>query len=113
MELGYWPIRGLGEINRLLLAYLNVPYTEYNPTGLEEWTKKKAQMVSDGEAFPNLPYIKHNGKYVFESFALHYYIPQSQDRMDLWGKTNCDKVKVRTFYGVAYDMYKKTVNIIY
>lgn len=34
MELGYWPVKGLGEPIRMLLSYLNIQYEEKNPTSL-------------------------------------------------------------------------------
>ena len=40
MKLSYWNIKGRAEVTRLILADLNIKYTEKNPTG-ESWAEEK------------------------------------------------------------------------
>jgi glutathione S-transferase len=51
---GYWPVRGLGQISRLLLAYSGLKWRDVIYTSGEQWAKDKTEL---GLRFPNLPYL--------------------------------------------------------
>ena len=58
ISLGYWPIRGRGQVPRYLFEYLNVDYNDKKYTDREEWFKKDKGGL--GLDFPNLPYLIDN-----------------------------------------------------
>lgn len=82
VELGYWPIKGLGEISRWVLAYTGTPYNEFN--GGEDWQDVKPTLGLD---FPNLPFLKHGDFNVTESTAIPGYIAQTFGKPELLGNT--------------------------
>ena len=69
VEFGYWPIKGLGEISRWVLAYTEIFYDEYEAG--EDWNEVKTTM---GFPFPNLPFLKHGDFRLTESRAIPGYI---------------------------------------
>jgi glutathione S-transferase len=52
---GYWGIRGRGQVTRLVLAYLGLPWQEKSYNSHEDWFANDRQSL--GFNFPNLPYI--------------------------------------------------------
>jgi len=75
--LGYWSLRGgpRGNVNRYILHYAEVDYTEKrydivnNP---QEWGAQDKMTL--GLDFPNLPYIIDGDFSMTESKAITYYI---------------------------------------
>ena len=51
--LGYWPIRGLGQVSRLFLAYSGLKWKDVKYTN--NWFGKDRTGL--GLQFPNLPYL--------------------------------------------------------
>lgn len=49
----------------------------------DEWFKQKAELVTKGFEFPNLPFIEHKGKYVSESFAILAYVASESGHPEL------------------------------
>lgn len=59
VTLGYWNIRGLGEKIRLVLEYLQIPYTQtfFTPETADEWfSKVKLEHLKKNSA-ANLPFL--------------------------------------------------------
>ena len=55
VTLGYWKIRGRGQVPRLLLAYTNAIWEDVQYTSPEQWFGgDKNSLKLD---FPNLPYL--------------------------------------------------------
>ena len=56
IKLGYWQIRGRGQILRLLLSYTGLPWEDVHYAGPEKWfgSGDKTKLGFD---FPNLPYL--------------------------------------------------------
>lgn len=52
---GYWNIRGLGQIARLLLAYTGLKWEDKQYSDEAEWFEKDKKSL--GLDFPNLPYL--------------------------------------------------------
>jgi len=92
--LGYWAIRGLGQVCRMLLEYTETPYEErrYQAIGNDksDWENDKYRL---GMAFPNIPYIFDGDIKLTQSHAVFKYIarntelipetPQEQAIMDM------------------------------
>ena len=76
--LGYWKIRGLGEMVRLVLEVLEQPYENvYYEQGegpefsREEWMSVKFTLGLD---FPNLPYLQHGDFQMTETIPIMKYL---------------------------------------
>jgi len=102
-EMGYWGFKGRAEPIRILLAYLNVNYTEASFTN--NWPAKKDEILATGQVFANLPYYRDINGYVCETQAILEYIPRSMRVLDLLGKSEDDKVTVTMLWGVLGDLH--------
>lgn len=73
VKLGYWKIRGRGQVLRHLLAYTGLPWEEKTYDQPGEWFAigDKDKLGLD---FPNLPYIIKDDFKLTESNALANYI---------------------------------------
>ena len=74
ISLGYWQIRGIAQVARYLLEYLDVDYKDVKYSDRELWFKKDKNSL--GLDFPNLPYLIDNEDNVklTESDAIKHYI---------------------------------------
>lgn len=72
ITLGYWGIRGLGQVPRLLLAYTGAIWEDVKYTAPEQWFGGDKDSL--GLEFPNLPYIIDGDFKLTESRAVIYYI---------------------------------------
>jgi glutathione S-transferase len=71
ITLGYWGIRGRGQIPRHLLAYSGLPFTEKVYKAFEEYAGEKFNLGID---FPNLPYLIDGDVKISETWAVCRYI---------------------------------------
>jgi len=111
--LGYWDIRGLGQVTRLLAEYAGLPYVDkrykagpppdYNR---DIWLKEKFNLGLD---FPNLPYIIDGDIKVSMSNACFRYLGR---KAGLLGKNEkeqalCDLAAeiTKDFRDVIVDIY--------
>ena len=82
--LTYWEnTRGPVQPLIYLLEYLKVPYTFETIKGPEEYKAHKKALKEQGDSFPNLPNIRHKGRYISETRALAEYICTVAGRTDL------------------------------
>jgi len=113
LRLGYWAIRGLAQPIRLLLTYLNVPFTErrYVAKGKdrEDWNKEKYTL---GLPFPNLPYLCDGDIKVTQSHAIVQYIVRSYGPY-LSGSNTSHQGEVDMIIGVLYDIRDQFVRLCY
>ena len=95
---GYWKIRGIAQISRLLLAYTGADWEDHKYTAPEQWFgKDKAGL---GMNFPNLPYIIDGDQTVTETSAVFRYIPKRFGKPELLGKDFKDQTALDTMLGV-------------
>lgn len=100
--LGYWPIRGLGQVPRLLLTYTKTTWKDKLYTDRNEWFNKDKKTMS--LAFPNLPYLLEGHLKISESMAINRYIINRSGCRDLLGKDIKDQALVDNLLGVFADI---------
>ena len=72
VTLGYWKIRGLGQVARHLLSYTDTEFDEVQYENADKWFKEdKVQLGFD---FPNIPYLIDGDFKLTESIAVYKYI---------------------------------------
>jgi|LakMenE01Jun11ns_1017448.scaffolds.fasta_scaffold7461175_1 glutathione S-transferase len=63
-ELGYWPIRGLAQPIRYLLAYTGLPYHDMMFKERDDFILKVRPEHMKVTNFPNLPYLSKGPEFV-------------------------------------------------
>lgn len=91
LTLGYWGIRGLAQVARLLAAYVGTELNDVRYTSPQQWTEDKQKL---GMQFPNLPYLIDGDFKFSESAAIYRYIIMQSGRTELLGKNAQDKGRV-------------------
>lgn len=72
VTLGYWRIRGRGQVPRLLLAYTGAIWEDVQYTSPEQWFG--ADQKDLNLDFPNLPYLLEGDFKMTEAGAICSYI---------------------------------------
>jgi glutathione S-transferase len=100
--LGYWGIRGRGQVLRLLLAYTGVSWREKTYTDPAGWFEGDKKTI--GMTYPNLPYIIDGNLKMSETLPLARFIANRSEKKDLLGKDIKDQAYVDNILGVYNDM---------
>ena len=102
VKLGYWAIRGLAQVSRLLLAFHKVPFDNFTYTEGDKWFKEdKLHMGLD---FPNLPYLVDGEYNLTESSAVERYIINKWGNSELTGKNPKDNAQMESFLSVFLEI---------
>ena len=109
--LGYWNIRGRGNVVRNLLHYCNVPYEQKFYTKRAEWFNGDKYNV--GLDFPNLPYIVDGDVKIAETTALLHYIAIKGNQKKLLGESDIDQVKVSEAISTINDLRMAIRNVCF
>lgn len=110
ITLGYWAIRGKGQIPRLLLAYTGQKFQEKQYTAPEQWFGADKDQL--GLPFPNLPYLISGDFKLTETSAIIRYIA-TIGKPELLGKTIEDKGMVDNILGVLDDVFTPAVQLCF
>lgn len=86
IRLGYWAIRGRGQVPRLLLSYSGLDWEEEVYQDASKWfgAGDKTKLGLD---FPNLPYLISGDFKITESSAIARYIIRKSQKKELLGQT--------------------------
>eukprot|EP00931_Biecheleriopsis_adriatica_P064936 TRINITY_DN3958_c0_g1_i1.p1 TRINITY_DN3958_c0_g1~~TRINITY_DN3958_c0_g1_i1.p1 ORF type:complete len:344 (+),score=98.92 TRINITY_DN3958_c0_g1_i1:74-1033(+) len=74
VEFGYWKIRGLAAVVRMILEYKGVKYTDNQYAGGEEWFQKDKPKILEKNPLANLPYIIVGDDCVCQTNAIFNYL---------------------------------------
>ena len=102
VKLGYWGIRGRGQVPRLLLAYTGTQWEDVVYADPARWFGN--DKLNLGLDFPNLPYLVDGDLKISESEAIERYIIAKSGHKDLLGKNAHDAAKVDEVIGVFGDL---------
>lgn len=109
MELAYWPIKGLAEPIRWVLAYAGKQYKDVEITDWDKWCAEKNSLGLD---FPNLPYLIDGETRLTESKAIAWYLAATY-KPDLLGKNATEQAKVHMLRGVFSDINEPIGEALY
>jgi glutathione S-transferase len=98
VKLGYWGIRGLAQVPRLLLSFSGVEFEDQQYTEGDKWFKE--DKVNLGLNFPNLPYLFDGNFNITESAAIQRYIIERWGKKEWLGKTIQDTAKLEAFLSI-------------
>ncbi len=102
MKYGYWWGRGVGQVNRLILAYTGSTWENITYKTNESWFDKDKKEL--GLVFPNLPYLIDGDFKLTESRAINLYVVKKSGKTELLGKTLEDQARVESIIGVNADV---------
>lgn len=109
VKLGYWGIRGRGQVPRLLLAYIGADWEETTYKDAGSWFGgDKVNMDLD---FPNLPYLIKGDIRLTESSAIIRFIGGMKP--ELLGKTEKDIAHVDMIMSMLDDLYNPTFSLFF
>ncbi|KAL4450295.1 hypothetical protein ABPG74_009001 [Tetrahymena malaccensis] len=111
ITLGYWNIRGLGQLSRYLLEYTGLKYKEKRYQKLEEWFQKDKQGL--GIEFANLPYIIDGDLKLTESHAVNLYIIRKSGKNELLGTSLIEQAKIRELIGYLEDFFRQILTLCF
>lgn len=111
VTIGYWKIRGLGQVCRLLLSYTETDFKEVQYENQEKWFKEdKFQLGID---FANLPYIIDGDFKLAESIAVMKYIIRRSNHKDLLGKNTQDEGTVESIVGILKESFGSIIGLCF
>jgi len=102
--LGYWNIRGIGNVIKFLLEYLRIEYNEkiYNVTVESEWFDEKFKLGLD---FPNIPYYVDGDFKLTESKVIAKYLVCHKDpEARLYPKSLDKQLKAEIIENVTFNI---------
>ena len=112
VRLGYWYVRGRGQIPRLLLAYTEADWEDVHYTKPEDWFGKDKQGL--GIDFPNLPYLIEGDFKMSETEAIMQYIAARSKKSDqLLGSNAQERATVWNTTKVVGEVLLKANEICY
>lgn len=111
VKFGYWNIRGLAQVPRLLAAYTGMELDETRYNDPEKWLKEDKQNL--GFDFPNLPYLIDGDFKLTESGAIKRYIVSKSGHEELLGKNAKDRARVDSTIGTLKDSLKELVPLFF
>lgn len=104
MKLGYWKIRGLAQVPRLLLAYSGVDFEDYYYiSGDPQWAEQDKKYL--GLNFPNIPYLIDGNYTITESTAIHRYIINKWGKTELLGKDLRERARIESILSVLGEIF--------
>lgn len=110
--LGYWAIRGRGQVIRLLLSYTGLEWEDKVYSGPEKWFGSGDKYKLDLD-FPNLPYLIKGDFKLTESVAIAKYVIQKSKKQDLLGKTPEDQARVEMLVSLMDDIFNPTMALFF
>ena len=110
--LGYWGIRGRGQVLRHLLAYSGLEWEDKVYTGPEKWFGNGDKQTL-GMDFPNLPYLTNGEFKLSESVAIAKYIIKKSNKKELVGKDEEDEARVDMIISLLDDIYSPTYALFF
>ena len=111
VKLGYWGIRGRGQVPRLLLAYTGADWEETTYADAGQWFGGDKKNL--GFDFPNLPYLIHGDLKLTESSAIIRYIAKNMGKPELVGKGPADEAKVDMVISMLDDIYNPSFSLFF
>jgi len=110
IEFGYWKIRGLGAVFRMLLEYKEANYVDKQYCTGEDWFKERKPAILEMNPLANLPYLVDGDKCVCQTNAILYYLG---GKYGLYGTTEAQKVRTEELLAEIYDVRNSMIDLVY
>uniref|UniRef100_A0A7S4LNK5 glutathione transferase n=2 Tax=Oxyrrhis marina TaxID=2969 RepID=A0A7S4LNK5_OXYMA len=110
LEMGYWGIRGLGSVLRMVFEYKEAQYTDVQFTDGAKWFKEKKPEILAKNPLANLPYVVDGDTVVCQTNAIMAYLGQ---KYDMEGKDARQKLRHLELLCEIYDVRNGMIELVY
>jgi len=104
IQVYYYDAKGRAEVTRLVLALADKEFEDIR-ISREDWLN-----VYKDKSPGNIPWATHNGRPIFQSFAMAYYFAEE---FSLCGKTNLERTRVLEVMGLCIDVVGQMANYFF
>lgn len=112
VSLGYWRMRGRGQVPRLLLVYTGATWEDIQYSAPEQWFGGDKESL--GLDFPNLPYVIEGDFKITETLAVcSYIVDRSSKREQLLGQNYIERAKIINVQLILIEMFDKLNQVAY
>eukprot|EP00929_Paragymnodinium_shiwhaense_P104205 TRINITY_DN6834_c0_g1_i1.p1 TRINITY_DN6834_c0_g1~~TRINITY_DN6834_c0_g1_i1.p1 ORF type:complete len:363 (+),score=141.41 TRINITY_DN6834_c0_g1_i1:91-1179(+) len=119
-EIGYWGIRGLGAVLRMILEYKEAKYVDhiysdkYVPEGKDQkgalWFGEDKPKILEKNPLANLPYVTYGNDCVCQTNAVLNYLGQ---KLRLNGRSRMESLKNDQLLCEVYDVRNNMIDLVY
>lgn len=110
VNFGYWGIRGLGAVFRMIFEYKGVKYTDNQYTDGEKWFKEDKPKMLEENPLANLPYVQCGKDTVCQTNACLSYIGR---RLRMNGLGYKASLKNEELLCEIYDTRNSMIELVY
>jgi len=110
LEFGYWKIRGLGAVFRMILEYKEANYVDKQYCTGEDWFKERKPAILAMNPLANLPYLVDGDKCICQTNAILSYLG---DKYGMNGSTEAQKIRTQELLCEIYDVRNSMIDLVY
>jgi glutathione S-transferase len=113
VNFGYWKIRGLGAVFRMILEYKGVKYTDNQyegEAGADKWFKEDKPKILEKNPLANLPYLEAGSDCICQTNACLSYIG---NRLRLNGFSRKASLLNEQLLCEIYDVRNAMIDVVY
>jgi glutathione S-transferase len=107
---GYWKIRGLGAVFRMIFEYKGVKYTDNAYADTEKWFKEDKPKILEKNPLANLPYLECGNDCVCQTNAILIYLG---NKLRLGGLGYKSRIKNEELLCEVYDTRNNMMGVVY
>lgn len=108
--MGYWGIRGLGAVLRMIFEYKEAKYKDIQYTSGEMWFKGRKPEILKLNPLANLPYIVDGQTCVAQTNAILVYLG---DKYNMNGSSEAAKLRNLELLCEIYDVRNGLIDLVY
>ncbi|CAE8731997.1 unnamed protein product [Polarella glacialis] len=110
IEMGYWKIRGLGSVLRMVFEYKEVKYTDFQVDSGDKWFAGRKPEILKMNPLANLPYVVDGDTCVCQTNAVLMYLG---DKYSMNGSDEKSKRRNTELLCEIYDVRNGMVELVY
>eukprot|EP00747_Dinoflagellata_sp_TGD_P065265 gnl/TRDRNA2_/TRDRNA2_154288_c1_seq1.p1 gnl/TRDRNA2_/TRDRNA2_154288_c1~~gnl/TRDRNA2_/TRDRNA2_154288_c1_seq1.p1 ORF type:complete len:224 (-),score=56.11 gnl/TRDRNA2_/TRDRNA2_154288_c1_seq1:153-824(-) len=108
--MGYWNIRGLAAVIRMILEYKGVKYTDKQYSDFDTWFKEDKPKILEKNPLANLPYVVAGDVCVCQTNAIFTFLG---GRLRMGGNNNTERLKNEQLLCEIYDVRNEMIDCVY
>ncbi|EKX53910.1 hypothetical protein GUITHDRAFT_160740 [Guillardia theta CCMP2712] len=110
LEFGYWKIRGLGAVCRMILEYKEVQFEDKQYADGDAWFKGRKPELLAKNPLANLPYLVDGDKVVCQTNSIMNYLGE---KFKMCGTDEEAKLKNNQLLCEIYDVRNGMIDLVY